>query len=595
MNNFVKKIFSLLKTNQKTTAFFLFFLMLFGMMLETLGIGLIIPAFSVLTDPSFFEKHILTSTILLKILPNSWYADSSQLIFSQELMIALVVAIFLFVYIFKTCFFIYLAWTQQNFLKDVGLSWSERLFSGYLFLPYSFHLKNNSSHLYNNVTLSLSLADGVEACLLLVTEFLIIFGISLLLFAIEPLGAAGVIFVIIISSYYYYSSTKKHLSKWGEKRHFFDGQKLLHAHQTFNAVKDLKILGREKNFLAQWSLYNRSSAQLTRNTQVLNVLPRLWLELVAVIGFSILLFVMMAQDKSVSNIIPVLGVFAAAAFRIMPSTNRILGGLNRLRSVLPLVNFIHEELTKKIKTQNHHNGNVKDNLIFKKVIEIDKIYYTYESRPGQILSNININIPLGSQVGFVGESGSGKTTLVDIILGLLSPTKGHIKIDGVDIQKNLRGWQEQIGYVPQSVYLTDDTLRKNVAFGVDDDKIIEENVKKAIESANLGKFVANLPDGLNTLVGEKGVRLSGGQCQRIGIARALYHKPKVLVLDEATSSLDTGTEKEIMKEVSDLRGNKTVIIVTHRVSTVSNCDQLFKLDGGKIVKRGSFDEVVNFK
>ena len=294
---------------------------------------------------------------------------------------------------------------------------------------------------------------------------------------------------------------------------------------------------------------------------------------------------------TVNSIIPVVGVFGAAAFRIIPSINRILGSLQRLRFDLPLVNIIHKELTETIKIDKIVA--IKNNLDFNDVIKIDKVNFSYESRPLLVLSNISANISIGSQVGFVGESGSGKTTLVDIILGLLRPSDGFIKVDGTDIQKNLSNWQKNIGYVPQDIYLSDDTLRNNIAYGLNSNEIDEKSLKEATKVANLDKFVKNLPDGLNTMLGEHGVRISGGQRQRVGIARALYSNPNILILDEATSSLDINIEKEIMKEISKLKGKKTVIIIAHRLSSVSQCDKLFKLEKGKIIKEGSYEEVIS--
>ena len=308
---------------------------------------------------------------------------------------------------------------------------------------------------------------------------------------------------------------------------------------------------------------------------------------------SILLFLMLMGGQSINAIIPTLGLFAAASFRLMPSANKILGNIQELRYAKPVVDTSYEEINKI--SDRKINDQLNGNLNFKKYINIEEIHHTYEGTSKKTLDKININIPFGTLVGFVGESGSGKSTLIDIILGLLSPTKGSIKVDNIDIKENLRGWQNQIGYVPQEIFLTDDTLRRNVAFAIPDDKISNQSVDEAIKNANLDEFVRSLPKGLETMVGERGVRLSGGQRQRIGIARALYHKPNILVLDEATSSLDTDTEKEIMEGIFKLKKNKTVLIVAHRLSTVSICDELFKLDKGKIIQKGKFEEITNLK
>ncbi len=565
--------------------------MLLGMLFETLGIGLIVPAFSIITDPNSIEKYIE----VIPFLSSSPFFDSSNFLFNEKKLITLTVFTVLFVYVAKTFFLAYLLWKQTDFIKNVNINWSSKLFSGYLHLPYSFHLRNNSNYLLNNIFHCSTVSTGIESCLVLTTEILVILGIGSILLIIEPLGAITVIIVTAACSYFLLFYTKKRLLDWGKKRHMYDGEKVKQGRQTFDGIKDLKILGRQKNFLDIWTNNYIELAKIQRNVKVFQVIPRLWLELVTIFGLSVLLIAMSIQGKNFSTIIPVLGVFAAAAFRLMPSVNRILGCIQMLRVQLPQTKIIHEEIKKTIQTNEKSKNKI--DVIFKNEIEIKNLNYAYESRPGLVLSNINIKIPVGSQVGFVGESGSGKTTLIDIILGLLKPTNGSVKVDGKSIEDNYSSWQKQIGYVPQDIYLTDDTLMNNVAFGLNkkNGEISEKDVSEAIKAANLDTFVKSLPEGLYTIVGEKGIRLSGGQRQRIGIARALYNKPKVLVLDEATSSLDTQTENEILKEVSYLKGKKTIIIVAHRMNTVSNCNKLYKLDEGKIIKEGTFSEVVNYK
>ena len=582
-----KKLIFLLNSSQKNTVIFLFFLILVGMLFEVLGIGLIIPVFSIIIDPNFFDKYILELSYLIK----NFSFDFSQLKFSKNQVVIFTVLLVVIIYTIKNCFLGYLFWKQNNFIRLVALDWSKKLFSGYLYSPYSFHLKSNSAYLLTNILHSLTIAYGIESLLILAAELLVIFGIGVLLLSIEPIGALAVILTMGFCSYFFYLNTRKYLSSWGKERHYYEGQKHKHFKQAFDGIKDLKVLGREKNFFNKWEFFNKAATKVERNLKIVQILPRFWLELVTIIGLSILLIAMTVQNKPINNIIPIIGVFGAAAYRIIPSINRILGSLQRLRFDLPLVNIIHKELTETIKIDKIVA--IKNNLDFNDVIKIDKVNFSYESRPLLVLSNISANISIGSQVGFVGESGSGKTTLVDIILGLLRPSDGFIKVDGTDIQKNLSNWQKNIGYVPQDIYLSDDTLRNNIAYGLNSNEIDEKSLKEATKVANLDKFIKNLPDGLNTMVGEHGVRISGGQRQRVGIARALYSNPNILILDEATSSLDINIEKEIMKEISKLKGKKTVIIVAHRLSTVSQCDKLFKLEKGKIIKEGSYEEVIS--
>jgi ABC-type multidrug transport system fused ATPase/permease subunit len=284
--------------------------------------------------------------------------------------------------------------------------------------------------------------------------------------------------------------------------------------------------------------------------------------------------------------LPTLGLFGAAAFRLMPSVNRMLAAVHSLRFGLPVIDTLHAELKLAVpEAIGRHSSFIP----FHARLELEQVTYTYPSVTEPALKDISLAIQRGESVGFIGTSGAGKSTLVDILLGLLTPDSGVVRVDGEDIHHALRNWQDQIGYVPQSIFLTDDTLARNVAFGLSNAQIDEVAMWQAIRAAQLDEFVHSLPQGLNTLVGERGVRLSGGQRQRIGISRALYHDPAVLVLDEATSSLDTATEHDVMQAVNALRGRKTIIVVAHRLSTVEHCDRLYRLERGHITGQGNYD------
>jgi ABC-type multidrug transport system fused ATPase/permease subunit len=294
---------------------------------------------------------------------------------------------------------------------------------------------------------------------------------------------------------------------------------------------------------------------------------------------------MIGHGVEMASIVPTLALFAAAAFRLMPSVNRVLTAMQTLRYGLPVIDTLYEELKLEVPDAIDDFSEVSPG--FRQEIRLNEVSYTYQGALSPALNGLALSIKVGEFVGFIGSSGSGKSTLVDIVLGLLPCDSGRIEVDGQDIQENMRAWQNQIGYVPQAIYLTDDTLRRNVAFGLPNEQIDDVAVQKAIKAAQLEEFVATLPEGLETVVGERGVRLSGGQRQRIGIARALYHDPSVLVLDEATSALDTATESGVMKAVNALQGSKTIIMVAHRLSTVEHCDRLYKLEQGRIVGEGT--------
>jgi ABC-type multidrug transport system fused ATPase/permease subunit len=301
--------------------------------------------------------------------------------------------------------------------------------------------------------------------------------------------------------------------------------------------------------------------------------------LLAVLGLAVLVLTMVARGRDMSTLIPTLGLFAIAGFRFMPSINRVLTALQGFRYGQPTIDVLHEELSRPQPMKSEVIGT----MTFNRELKLDAVSYTYPGASNRSLQNVSVTVVPGEAVGIMGPSGAGKSTLVDLCLGLLKPVEGHITADGTDIHDQLRSWQDRIGYVPQTVYLTDDSLRRNIAFGLRDEAIDDTAVWRAVRDAQLEEFVRGLPAGLDTMVGERGTSLSGGQRHRVGIARALYHDPSVLVLDEATSALDTETERGVMRAVNALHGRKTVLIVAHRFSSVASCDRILRLEGGRIV------------
>ncbi|MGH8769577.1 MAG: ABC transporter ATP-binding protein [Burkholderiales bacterium] len=550
-------------------------LMLGGMALETLGIGLVVPAISVLTDLDLVNSYPgLTSLI----------GDPGEL--SRNTLIVGAMLSLIGIYLFKTVFLVYLAWYQTRFVFAVQAHLSERLFTMYLRQPYTFHLQRNSAQLIRKAINDVNMftSNAVIGAMTLLAEALVLIGLSVLLLVVEPVGAIIVVSVLGVAGWGSLYLTRSSLLRWGKARQHHDGLRIQHLQQGLGGVKDVKLLGRESGFLQQYALHNAESARAGRFQLTLQQLPRLWLELLAVVGLATLVFTMLAQDRELIAILPILGLFTAAAFRLIPSANRILGSLQSLRFGLPVINTLYEELKLEIPPASRPEGTAQplhDQLKFSHVT------YTYPGAPAPALEDVSLVINRGESVGIIGTSGAGKTTLIDVLLGLLTPDSGEVQADGKDIQPLLRYWQDQIGYVPQSIFLTDDTLRNNVAFGLPAAQIDEAAVWRAVRAAKLEEFVNSLPQGINTVVGERGVRLSGGQRQRIGIARALYHDPEVLVLDEATSALDTPTELEVMQAVRTLRGSKTIVNVAHRLSTVEQCTRLYRLEYGRVAETGS--------
>ena len=568
----VHRVWGLLTPAERRRAAVLLGLMLIGMLLETVGIGLVIPAVALLTQSSLASRY----PALQPALHSLGNPSQVQLVVGGMLVLA-------GVYLVKALFLAFLAWRQARFAYGLQAELSQRLFTSYLFRPYTFHLQHNSAQLIRNVINEVKLFTdiGILPGMLLLTESLVLLGLCSLLLVVEPLGAIIVVGVLGTAAWGSYRLTRTRITRWGEVRQHHDGWRMQHLQQGLGGVKDVKLLGREAEFLEQYRVHNAQSARVAQLQYTVGQFPRLWLEVLAVAGLATLVISMLAQGRPVEAVLPTLSLFAAAAFRIIPSAHRMLHSMQELRYSLPVIDVLHGELrpAKPDKVPGRSPG-----APLRSALELRQVTYAYPDAERPSLRDVSLVVRHGESVGFIGASGAGKSTLVDIVLGLLAPDSGSVRVDGEDIRNRLRDWQDQIGYVPQSIFLTDDTLRRNVAFGLPNDQIDDDAVRRAIQAAQLEEFVAGLPEGLETIVGERGVRLSGGQRQRIGIARALYHAPAVLLLDEATSSLDTDTEHGVMQAVRALRGMKTILIVTHRLTTVEHCDRLYRLHDGRIVE-----------
>jgi len=576
----VFEIYGLLNVGERRRIIVLFSLMVVGMGLEMLGIGLIIPAVALLLQTAPSETYPPLAVVVEML----GQPTQVQLITGGMLLLV-------GVYLVKALFLGFLAWYQNDFAFGVQRHISRELFATYLYQPYAFHLQRNSAQLIRNAVNEVHKLWFLilNPTLVVLGEGLVLVGVTCLLFIVEPIGALIVVLVLGCAAWGFHLYTRGRLLRLGIARQHHDGQRIQELQQGLGGVKEAKLLGRESGFLAKYEEHNAESARVEQFQATLQLLPRLWIELLAVTGLATLIITMLMQGQAAASIVPTLGLFAAAAFRLMPSAYRVLGAVQNLPYGMPVIKMLREELklTSELPANAEASVNSQVANSFKNDIRLVDVDYMYPSSPEFALKGLNISIRKGDSIGFVGPSGSGKSTLVDIVLGLLTPTSGEVQVDKKNIQTGLRSWQDQIGYVPQSVYLTDDTLRNNVAFGIPSDQIDEGAVARAVQAAQLDTFVANQPHGLDTVVGERGVRLSGGQLQRIGIARALYHDPSVLVLDEATSALDTLTEKGVMDSVEALQGSKTLLIVAHRLSTVEHCSRLYQLDRGRVIAEGA--------
>jgi ABC-type bacteriocin/lantibiotic exporter with double-glycine peptidase domain len=416
--------------------------------------------------------------------------------------------------------------------------------------------------------------------MLIIAESLVILGLVSLLVYFEPVGSLKVFFLFLGIGSLYQWLTKKRIIHWGKLRQEHEALRMKHAQQGIGAIKDVKVSGTESFFINEYERNSDMSLSMHQKNSFIQNVTRLWLEVLAISGLTLLCLGMYFEGQTVSEILPVLGLFAAVSFRLMPSISRIVSSLNLLRFGSSIINTVEKEVEQLQCADDYEHLSA---LSFNKSIELKDIEFFYPTSKNPALKNININVSKGEMIGFVGKSGSGKSTVIDIIMGLLEPSKGRFLVDGVSLdRKSVRQWQRLIGYVPQFIYLTDDTLKRNIAFGLNDNEIDDNAIKSALESAQLVEFVEQLPDGLETKLGERGIRLSGGQRQRIGIARALYHDPEILVLDEATSALDEITETQIIAAINRLHGSKTILLISHRSSTLSFCDRVFSVSSGYI-------------
>ena len=570
------KIVWRLFTNSDRVAFIRIVVMvIIGMFLETVSLGIVVPIIGILTQDNYQEKY-------------PWIVDLFGSLSREELISAVMVAM-VFIYIVRSLFLFWSLWIQKGFSASVSGRLSQSLFSIYLRQPYMFHLQRNSSTLMRNAKNATSVVTcGVDPFLVLLTDGLVAIAMFSLLIYVEPIGTLAVLIVFGVSTLLFQRLTRRRIDNWGYRVDYHETKILQHLQEGFGGAKDVKILGRENEFLSQHEKHLGESIRINRIYNVILTLPRSFMEIITIVGLCLLVVSMVVRDRPLSDIVPILGLFAAAAFRVMPSINRLLMATQTLIFNRSIIASVYRDFL--LDTPEVNSAQRVEP--FAKQLELKDVSFKYPTAATPSLQNVSLVVNRGEAVGFVGPSGAGKSTLVDVILGLFAPTSGVVSVDGSDVHQNLRNWQNQIGYVPQAIYLTDDTLRRNVAFGLNDENIDDDLVREAIRLAQLQEFVATLPDGLQTVVGERGVRLSGGQRQRIGIARALYHKPSVLVLDEATSSLDTPTEHGVMQAVQALQGSKTVVIVAHRLSTVEYCDRLYRIEDSRITEEGTFAEVV---
>jgi ATP-binding cassette, subfamily B, bacterial PglK len=584
MKNF-KNILFLLSFTERRNLIWLLIMMLMMAFMDTLGVASVFPFIAVLTNPMIIETNLFLNKIF-QVSEIFGVENNQQFFLLLGIFVFLIIVISLVVKVSTS-------YLQIRFTSMLEYSIGKRLMEKYLNQPYSWFLSHNSNDLIKNILSEVHqiIEVAIYPMAELIAKGMVAIALLGLLFLTDIKLALLISFSIggIYGSIYYF--LRNFITKIGEERLKNNLLRYRVVSQAFGSIKDVKVRGSEEVHTKFFSNSSYTYAKSISLAHMTSQLPRYILEGIAFAGIMLLLLYMISQKGSMNNALPIISLYIFAGYRLMPSMQQVYSSFTHLRYIGSSIDNLVNEI-KNLKAYNLSQD--KSILQLNKKITLNNIYYNYPDTPHSTLEDINISISAKSTIGFVGPSGSGKSTTIDIILGLLEPQKGTLEVDGKVITgDNLRSWQRTIGYVPQQIYLIDDTIAANIAFGLDEKEIKQDWVEKACRNANLEEFINELPKKYNTIIGEGGIRLSGGQRQRIGIARALYHNPRVLVLDEATSALDNETEQAVMNAVNKLGKDVTIILIAHRLNTVENCDIIFKLEKGRVVFQGSFKELLS--
>jgi ABC-type multidrug transport system fused ATPase/permease subunit len=553
-------------------------------LLDMIGVASILPFVAVLTNPSLIETNSIINSIFNASIIFGIEDDKDFLFILGVLVFAMLVI--------SLSFKALTVYAQHRFVQMREYTIGKRLFESYLRQPYSWYLNRNSADLGKNILSEIQaiIGNGLNPLIEIMAKGVIAIAMILLLILID-IKLALVVGLILGGAYsLIFYILRSFLNRIGEVRLNSNKSRFLILSEAFGAIKEIKIKNLEKIFINRFDAPSKNYAKTTAQSQIAKNLPRFFLEAIAFGGAMLLILYLMMKKGNFNEVLPVITLYIFAGYRLIPSLQQIYNSLTQLTFINPSLNSLVNDLKNLSEIKSYND---QDNVLFKKKITLNNIQYSYPNSSRVTLKNINLTVNAKNVVGLVGSTGSGKTTIVDIILGLLETQKGTLEVDGKIItKKNIHIWQRLIGYVPQNICLIDDTIASNIAFGIDKKSIDLKSLEKASRIANLHSFVENeLEKKYQTIVGERGVRLSGGQIQRIGIARALYHSPQVLVLDEATSALDNQTEKAVMDAINNLSKNITIILIAHRLSTVKICDEIYMLNNGEL-KQQTYDELI---
>ena len=585
MIKYLKSFFLLLLPHERKLTLLLFLMTLAMVLIEMIGIVSILPFLYVLSDPSLIETNRILK-IIFQFSFNKFGIETNY----QFLLFLGTITFFLL--LFSLCLKTLTIYAQQRFIEMRKFSLAQRLVKGYLHQSYLWFLSRHSSSLAKNILdeSHLVISRGLHHMMNLIMHIFYALVIIIFLTFLDPFIMIVISFAFGISYGLIFLSSKKIIGKFGTER--YDNNDLIFKsiNETFRAIKQIKVSNLENVYIKRISKIGLILARNSAFVGIVAQIPRYFLELIVFGGMLLLTLYLMTKNGSVESALPLIVIYAVSGYKLMPAMQGIYISLINLNYVSISVEKINEEL-KTIKKNEIIKGD--KNFTLGKSINLKNICFKYPDASRNALNDINLNIPAFSSVAIIGTTGSGKTTIVDVLLNLLAPHKGKIEVDGQDINRlNTKEWLRSIGYVPQQVFLNDDTIEANIAFGVDQDTVDHQLIRQASKIAQLDEFIMDeLPNKYQTLIGEQGVRLSGGQRQRIGIARALYHKPKLLILDEATNALDITTEQKIMDEIFTIK-NMTVIVITHRLEILKKCNKIILIDNGKIKMDGDYDSLI---
>ena len=552
-----------------------------GSFLELLGVTIFMPFINIIQEPGEIQRK--------------WYLRMFYELFhfqSAKSFLAALSAAIIVVYVVKNVYLIIEKSYIYRFSYNTQMKLSTRLLNTYMKEPYTFHLNKNIATLQRSLQEDTAkFMQVILYSLELVAELAVCFVLVVYLLFVSKSITVIVLGLLVVCVGAFLLLTRKYSRKLGQDNQGYQGKIYQWMNQALGGIKEIKILGREEFFTEEYRKYYIKFAKGLRIARTISILPKYAVEAVAISGLLIGIIVkLLLGEADMAYYIPQLTVFAVAAFRLMPSVGRINEHATNTLYALPSVDLVYHDLVEIEDYIEKQDSEVKEDWNLCRGIEVKNVTYCYPDTDEPVIEDASLSIQKGRTAAFIGASGAGKTTMVDIILGLLTPQKGVVLADDINVHEKPRTFHAQVGYIPQVIYLSDDTIRNNIAFGVKESDIDEQAVRRSMEKAQLTEFVDSLVHGLDTIVGDRGVRLSGGQRQRIGIARALYHDPEILVLDEATSALDNDTEAAVMEAVENLRGMKTMIIIAHRLTTIRNADLIYEVEGGRVSLK-SKDEV----